>query len=376
MAQTGCSLNNVQTCNVPAGSGNYIQTYDGAITISNSNVLSAGVNGSAAQAIQAQSFGFEGSQDSNGNGQLGSQAFAVIINNSGGITIESDQQTATTPFAGLYANALAGNGGPANSYKDNAAAGENVLTAPFINNSGAIAVNGFNPADAGGAALLATSAGGNSGNVPSNGTDGNGNPEYDGTGSSGGQGAGATIINSGAINVTANGAVGYAGIEASGTGGAGGAGKDGGYGGGGGIASITNSGNVNVNWSWTATSKSDSGAFGILASSRGGDGSSSYQSQINGGAGGAAQGAGITITKGGDVSLTSTTGYTGQTINTTFLTPYIPPVPVPQPDDFETVISSASAFDAASSGFTVTNNTAVIGAGVAARLIGGVGGNG
>ena len=89
-AQTGCSVvNNVNTCTVPAGSDNYIVTYNGPVLISNSNALSANVIGTVAQAIEGQSFGSEGGTDSNGNGTLGTQAFAVTINNKGAIGINT-----------------------------------------------------------------------------------------------------------------------------------------------------------------------------------------------------------------------------------------------------------------------------------------------
>jgi uncharacterized protein YhjY with autotransporter beta-barrel domain len=332
-AQSCSTSGGTYTCTIPAGThgsglsvnvptdndGNALQanvTTQGAVTVT------VPVNQGPALEVKAA-----GSNGSNGGNAQGST-----------ITTQADLTLTNTTWSGefvfgLYASLYGGNGA-SGSGSSQGGSGGNAAGTLSLSNSGVITLDAPSATVGSGAALYAITQGGQGGSSDKGG------------GGTGGQASGATVNNSGAIKVTVGGAKGFAGIAALGFGGnAGTTGSDGAgtYGGAGGPNSVTNSGAVTVDWSWKNTSTPNYGLFGIVAQSTGGNGSQSNKTEANGGAAGfnpsgAVHSASVNLTAGGDVTV-SATGWS------------------------------------AGYAFPTGKNTGLNGAGVAAVLIGGRGGD-
>ncbi|MGO4838889.1 hypothetical protein AB4144_42240, partial [Rhizobiaceae sp. 2RAB30] len=155
-----------------------------------------------------------------------------------------------------------------------------------VTNSGAIDINLSTVQTWGGAAIWAADRGGGLG----------------------GNSYGATVTNSGAITATLTGSLGAAGIQAISYGGYGGYSStlipQNNFGGSGGDASIVNSGTVDLTWTWRDAGSDNNGVYGLFAQSQGWSGF--LDSAGNGGNGGDGGSATVTLTRGGDVSVTAT----------------------------------------------------------------------
>src|SRR5574338_382187 len=224
------------------------------------------------------------------------------------------------PFAASNANAPAGgNGGPQDDASlDGGTAGHG--GGITLTNSAPITTNVIGSIGYGGSALEALAYGGSGGNVQSTGTDGNGNPKYDGgSGGAGGAGNAATLINTGAIEAGRGlaGSAGYRGLAALSMGGNGGLGSTGQPGGSAGPVTITNSASVNLNWQWSGTLPTSTfpgpyprpqpnGVWGILGLSSSGNGSYSVTSRSNGGSGSGSGVVAINVDPGGDITIANT----------------------------------------------------------------------
>src|SRR5690606_10841973 len=139
---------------------------------------------------------------------------------------------------------------------------------------------------------------------------GKGAPGTNGNGGAGGQSVGATVTNSGNITAVLGGGGRFAGIQAISQGGAG---ADNSYGnqnagGGGGNVLVTNSGNIDLDWTWSDSKFGDAPAvYGILAEAASGKGGNS---SVNGNGGDAGKGyaenmtARVVLNPGGSIKVT------------------------------------------------------------------------
>jgi len=300
-AQYSCSNDgSFYTCNIAAGS------YSSAISIGESNpqglpfqVFAAGTMTVAASDQQnaALSFTNDAAWGTSSQSQ-GAGADGLIINNTGSITLTPDQNPIATYFFGLYSRMTGGQGYAGNPGKNQTLNGGNTAQLS-LTNSGAITIDLPNVQIVSGGALYALSQGGSGG---SNGSE---------IGGAGGTSGGAVITNNGAITASLAGQDGFGGIEALGIGGSAGAGGNSVAGGGGGVAWVTNSAPVTVTWNWQNTDSANYGLFGILAQSQGGLGGSndlnkSQSNALSAGVGGAGNQANVTLSAGGDVTVTAT----------------------------------------------------------------------
>jgi hypothetical protein len=261
------------------------------------------VGASTKAALQALSIGGNGNPDGTLTG-IDTQGLTVI--NTGNLTLQSAGGSIVTDgnLYGLFAQMQGGNAASSSNgdYGGNGGvAGRSQTEILSVTNHGNVSINLPNVTVAGGAAVAALSQGG-----AGSGTTDDHNPS-----GAGGQSAGASIVNTGNINVNLAGTGRYAGILASSSGGNGADQYDGGanMGGGGGSASVTNSGNVALNWVWANNSGASSALYGVLAQSTSGKGGDSTDKGLgNGGAAGiGAAGdlsARVTLLSGGNVTVT------------------------------------------------------------------------
>ncbi|MGV2905658.1 beta strand repeat-containing protein, partial [Achromobacter sp. AGC25] len=260
------------------------------------------VGASTKAALQALSIGGNGDPDGTLTG-IDTQGLTVI--NTGNLTLQSAGGSIVTDgnLYGLFAQMQGGNAASSSNgdYGGNGGvAGRSQTEILSVTNHGDVSINLPNVTVAGGAAVAALSQGG-----AGSGTTDDHNPS-----GAGGQSAGASIVNTGNINVNLAGTGRYAGILASSSGGNGADQYDGGanMGGGGGSASVTNSGNVALNWVWANNSGASSALYGVLAQSTSGKGGDSTDKGLgNGGAAGiGAAGdlsARVTLLSGGNVTV-------------------------------------------------------------------------
>jgi len=265
------------------------------------------VDASTKAALEVLSIGANG----NSGGTLtGTDTQGMTVTNTGSLTLQATQGSpivTSGTFYGLFSQMLGGNAASSSDgeYGGNGGvAGQSLSEILSVTNHGDISMNLSGVTVAGGAALAAFSQGGAGG-----GTTKDHNP-----GGAGGQSAGASIVNTGKIDVTLAGKGRYAGILAYSGGGNGADQYDGGAntGGGSGNVSVTNSGSVALNWTWAGGSSGSSSAlYGILAQSQSGDGGDSLDDGLgNGGSAGIGDArdlsARVTLQAGGDVTVTQT----------------------------------------------------------------------
>jgi len=268
------------------------------MNVTTSSPISAGVTAYTPAGLSVLAFGNPG----NTNSLNGYSAAGLNVNNSGGVILSSSGPFFTN--GNLYGILAQMRGGDAASSSDdeNGGGGGNAGTTSVVtlNNTGSVDMTQLAAVTTpGGAALAALSEGG-----AGAGTDDDHNPY-----GPGGQSAGAHITNAGAITATLMGTGRFAGIQAASNGGYGATQYNGGgnYGGGAGNVSIVNSGQVAVNWTWAnGSAGSNAGLYGILAESHGGNGGDSATGGLgNGGAGGNASSAVVTL-QGGSVTVNQT----------------------------------------------------------------------
>jgi len=266
--------------------------------------ITATVNPSTKAALQVLSISSSGNPDGN---WTGTDIEGVTITNTGNLTLQSQGAIVTDgTLYGLFGQMLAGNG-VSSSDGDNGGnggvAGRSVNQILSLTNSGDISMNLPGVTVAGGAGLAAFSQGGEGGT-----TSDDHNPA-----GAGGQSVGAYVVNTGDIGITLAGAGRYAGIIATSGGGGGANQYNGGNnnGGGGGATSITNSGNVTLNWTWADTPTTGAALYGILAQTHSGNGGDSTSGGLgNGGDAGigyaANMSAMVTLQPGGNVTVNQT----------------------------------------------------------------------
>ncbi|WP_315132700.1 autotransporter outer membrane beta-barrel domain-containing protein [Achromobacter marplatensis] len=273
------------------------------MNVSASADITVTVGSSTKAALQALSIGGNGNPDGTLTG-TDTQGLTVI--NTGNLTLQSAGGPIVSDgnLYGLFAQMQGGNAASSSNgdYGGNGGvAGRSQTEILSVTNHGDVTINLPNVTVAGGAAVAALSQGG-----AGSGTTDDHNPS-----GAGGQSAGASIVNTGNINVNLAGTGRYAGVLASSRGGNGADQYDGGanMGGGGGSASVTNSGNVALNWVWTNNSTASSALYGVLAQSTSGNGGDSTDKGLgNGGAAGIGAAsdlsAKVTLLSGGNVTVT------------------------------------------------------------------------
>jgi hypothetical protein len=258
------------------------------------------VDPSTQYALQILSTGADG----NPNGTLtGGDTQGLTTTNTGNLTLQGPFITTDEPLFGFIAQM---NGGNAASTSDGenggngGVAGRTLSQIVSVTNSGGISINLPGALVGGGAALAGWSQGGMGAA-----TSGHHNPA-----GAGGQSSGVTIVNTGKISVNLSGTGQFAGIQAYSRGGTAADQYDGGENNGGGAGSVMveNSGNITLNWKWADGVDAQSGIYGILAQSQSGDGGNSL---INGLGNGGSAGIGlaqdlsarVTLLSGGDVTV-------------------------------------------------------------------------
>jgi hypothetical protein len=297
-AAQSCSTDNgVYTCTVPAGS------FSSQISISAPSSLGIPMQVSAAGTItvpasaqQASALSITNDASSGTSSQSqGANADGLTIGNTGSITLTQDQTSINAYVFGLYSRMTGGQGFNGNPGKNQTSNGGNTAQLS-LTNSGVVTINLPNVQISSGGALYALSTAGNGG---SNGS---------GIGGAGGTSGGASISNSAAILASLAGQFGFGGIEALGIGGSAGTGDNGTAGGGGGVSTVDNSAPINITWNWQNVGSINFGLYGILAQSKGGNGTGSNgdDNSQTGGEGGSASSASVTLTQGGEVTVRET----------------------------------------------------------------------
>jgi hypothetical protein len=298
-AQSSCTNDGSSfTCTIPAGN------FSSQISISAPSNLAipmevdtAGTMTVPASAQQASALSFTNDASGGTSSQTqGASAVGLTVENTGSITMTQGQTNAINAFFfGLFSRMTGGQGFDGNPSKNDTLNGGNTAQL-ILPNSGAITINLPNVQILSGGALYALSQAGNGG---SNGS---------GIGGAGGTSGGAAISNSAAITASLAGQSGFGGIEALGIGGSAGTGDNGTAGGGGGVSTVGNSAAVNVTWNWQNVGSTNFGLYGILAQSKGGNGTGSNgdDNSQTGGEGGSASTASVTLTQGGNVTVTET----------------------------------------------------------------------
>ncbi|MGV2865357.1 autotransporter outer membrane beta-barrel domain-containing protein [Achromobacter sp. AGC39] len=261
------------------------------------------VGASTKAALEVLSIGGNGNP---GGTLTGTDTQGLTVINTGNLTLQSAGGSIVSDgnLYGLFAQMQGGNAASSSNgdYGGNGGvAGRSQTEILSVTNHGDVSINLPNVTVAGGAAVGALSQGG-----AGSGTTDDHNPS-----GAGGQSAGASIVNTGSIKVNLAGTGRYAGILASSSGGNGADQYDGGanMGGGGGSAAVTNSGNVALNWVWANNSAASSALYGVLAQSTSGNGGDSTDKGLgNGGAAGIGAAsdlsAKVTLLSGGNVSVT------------------------------------------------------------------------
>lgn len=270
---------------------------------SSSADITVTVGSSTKAALEVLSIGGSGNPDGTLTG-IDTQGLTVL--NTGNLTLQSAGGSIVSggSLYGLFAQMQGGNAASSSNgdYGGNGGvAGRSQTEILSVTNHGDVSINLANVTVAGGAAVAALSQGGAGG-----GTTDDHNP-----GGAGGQSAGASIVNTGNIKVNLAGTGRYAGILASSSGGNGADQYDGGnnMGGGGGNVSVTNSGNVALDWTWADGSTASSALYGVLAQSTSGKGGDSTEKGLgNGGAAGIGAArdltARVTLLSGGNITVT------------------------------------------------------------------------
>lgn len=243
-------------------------------------------------------------QGGNGNSSnlTGGDTQGLTLTNSGNITLQSSSGiTFNGEFYGLNARQQGGNAISEHSDGGNGGvAGRKLDQIVSLTNHADIHldVQGLSLMHGSGAAISAVSKGG-VGAVASN-----------GKGGAGGQAVGAQVDNTGNVTAKLGGGGRFAGIQAISLGGAGADDSKGNFnaGGGAGSVQVTHSGNVDVEWTWADTFYGDAPAlYGILAEAASGRGGSS-SIDGNGGDGGKGyaenMSARVILNPGGSVKVT------------------------------------------------------------------------
>ncbi len=266
-------------------------------------------------AIRVRGTGVNGSTGSDG-GDPGASIGSIgeFINNPGAsLTITLTEAFASQVF-GITLNLHGGDGGGStdDKAKDNGGDGGDSGSIGEDNASNAASVT-FNPGGAynGGLALWeAITDGGDGGDVTPSSTNGDGVPQFKdgGVGGASGTTGDVTLTNSGALTAGTSAdplavqgvAKGIHGAANSGSPGQGAEGIDAPASG---SVSITNSGPVSLFLDNTTGSLQ---AYGIRATTKGGDGAASHTSGDEGGRGGFGADAAVTVQRGGDINVTAT----------------------------------------------------------------------
>jgi hypothetical protein len=311
----GCTIatgNYTQFFNFIQGSTAWTLTNNGNFTIT--TPTSATFLG----ALQVELPGGNGSNSSSDDAGNASPGGALTVINNGVITqtianVLNTRSSAVT----LYSASVGGDGGNytnLNAKHDAGAAGQsNIVT--VTNNANLLMTNsqtgGAPSSIAFGGVLLADSRGGNGGNIASNSLDRDGNPYYenDGRGSNGAYGAAVTVTNHGQVTAALNFgpyvSQGFVGVGARSLGGHAGNGSNGPSGGPSAQAIVTNTANVSVTVGFGAASGTAAaipvtqGAFAVLAQSQAGFGTLATDDDKNGGTGGNAGRATVTVGQAG-----------------------------------------------------------------------------
>ncbi|WP_234051721.1 MULTISPECIES: autotransporter outer membrane beta-barrel domain-containing protein [unclassified Xanthobacter] len=277
----------------------------GALSVDDYGTFTLSIGDSTAAGVSASALGVAGADSSSSRAKDGSAAgyLSLIAHDSGAITV-TGQASSYVPISALLGQAVGGNGGQY-SGDDNAYDGGNggsALGGVYVSNSQAITALGEFP---GGLALvLATATGGDGGKGAS--------------GGSGGFGGTVQLENYAAVNIgsatsfvagSTGGSVGSAisALQASSFGGSAGesTASDERFGGSGGLASVYSTAPVSVYWTWQGAGPGvgESQLYGVVAGSEGGVSSNKAQKGFNGGAGGSAYGAVVTLTADADVTV-------------------------------------------------------------------------
>ena len=331
--EASCAISN-NACTIAAGTYTSPYYIDGVtnpslnVTSNGSfNVTSTGYFGALGFVLTANS----GQSVSSGNaGNAGSAGPLTLTSNGSILQYLPMQLGATYSMVTLYAASVGGNGGwYENSNADgNAGYPGNGGTATLTSNAPVQLLSSGGATDAPntlrfGAALLSDSQAGAPGGVSSNGQDSFGNPTYSGGGraSFGGGASAAWLTNNAAVTVNLAGgpyvALGFVGAGARSLGGDAGPGPNGPVGGNGNAATVINTSDVSVTLNWASdngqgipyTPAVTAGAFALLAESRGGNGTMSRDSSLNGGYGGPAGPSSVTAGLAGTpVTVSLSTG--------------------------------------------------------------------
>jgi hypothetical protein len=322
-AQTAVCATSTGGCTI--ASGNYTQFYSfasssSAWTLTNNGnfTITTPTSATFLGALAAELLGGNGSNSSSGNAGNASPGGTLTVTNNGLIS-QTIANVLNTPGSAvtLYSASVGGNGG---NYTDlnarhdaGAAAQSNVVT--VTNNANLLMTNsqtgGAPSSIVFGGVLLADSRGGNGGNIASNSLDGDGNPYYlnDGRASSGAYGAAVTVTNHGQVTAALGGgpyvSQGFVGVGARSLGGNAGKGSNGPSGGPSAQAMVTVTANVSVTVPFGASGGTAAsipvtqGAFAVLAQSQAGFGTLSTDNDSNGGTGGNAGRATVTVGQAG-----------------------------------------------------------------------------
>ncbi len=229
----------------------------------------------------------------------GADTQGLTVTNTGDLVVQGSPTSLSGEFYGLYARMQGGNA-TSNGHDggNGGVAGRSLDQIVSLTNHGNVTVNlpGSTVSNGLGAAISAISKGG-AGGVATH-----------GGGGAGGQATGASVSNTGNVNVTLEGSGRFAGVQAISQGGGGASGSEGAdnAGGGSGSASVVNSGSVTMDWTWSGSSAGAPALYGILAQSNSGDGGDSSEDK-DGGAGGVGYAsdlhANVTLNPGGKITV-------------------------------------------------------------------------
>jgi len=266
-------------------------------------------------AIRVQGFGANGSSgDDGGDAGAAIGSIGEFVNESGGNLVITLTETFTDQVFGIFLKLQGGQGGNStdDKAKDNAGDGGDAGSIGEVEASNSEAIT-FNPGGQynGGLALWeAIINGGNGGNVTPSSTNGDGVPQFKDGGVGGSAGTtGDVTLENGSLTAgtTSFGplvAQGVAkGIHGSTTAGNPGEGAEGIDAPASGLVSITNSGPISLFLNNTTGSLQ---AYGIRATTNGGNGAASHTSGDEGGRGGFGGDVTVTLNQGGDINVTAT----------------------------------------------------------------------
>ncbi|WP_415822018.1 beta strand repeat-containing protein, partial [Bordetella tumbae] len=231
----------------------------------------------------------------------GNNADGLTPNTSGNITLTGGDIVTNGAIYGLLAkmnggNATTSDGGDVGG-NGGVAGAQEIL---YLANQANIDMTGLAQTQIqGGAGIAVLSKGGNGAST---------NDDHNPSGA-GGYSSGSRLKNVGQVSATVQGSTRFSGLQAASNGGEGATQYDGGANSGGdsGDVSLQNSGNIVVDWTWrngNTASNSNAAVYGILAESHGGNGGDTTTDGLgNGGAGGYASSAVITLETGGSVRV-------------------------------------------------------------------------